>query len=109
MIADFYLVKDGTRIQALAAHVDGRLFCYVPDVDAFVYNKPLSVDFMVDRNKTYNHIDVTQARRIMAEGCIGAVGDRGSQTLIDWAYGEPHRLGASEVLDAGLGEPGEDR
>lgn len=100
----FYVVRDGDRTQALAAHVDGKLFCYIPNVDAFVYNKPLSVDFSIDRNKQYNRVDAGEVLRIIEEGCIGRIDDCDSQTVMDWAIAEPQRLSPTEVLYTRPGE-----
>lgn len=98
--AAFYLVYDGGRVVALAAKIDGRLFCYVPNADTFVYNKPISVDFMIDRNKRYVRVDLCEAVHIITEGRIGRVNDRDSTTLTDWAYCEPQRLSRADVLGA---------
>ncbi|WP_020099412.1 hypothetical protein [Mycobacterium sp. 360MFTsu5.1] len=101
MSAVLYLVRDDDRIQALVAQVDGKLFCYVPDVDEFVYNKPLTADFLINRDKRYDRIDVAEALQLIEEGCIGRIDDHGSQTLMDWAVYQPQRLRPREVLGHG--------
>jgi hypothetical protein len=96
----FYLVKDGDRELAVAVDYDGRLLCFVPNVDAFIYNKPLTVDFQIDRTKTYDDINVGEASRIIAEGRIGRIDDRDGTTLMEWASSEPHRVRLEDVLDS---------
>lgn len=95
-----YLVRDGDRTIALAAESDGKLFAYVPDVDAFVYNKPMSVDFLIDRNKQYEPIDGPAAAQVIHEGKIGKIDRRTSKTLLEWATTEQRRLNPTDVLDA---------
>lgn len=98
LATDFYLVRHGDCAQALAICVNDRLFCYVPNVDAFVYNKPLSIDFLIDRYHQYDRIDSSEAARIMQEGRIGRIDDRGSETLADWSSSEPRRLSPRDVF-----------
>ncbi|MCT7371962.1 hypothetical protein [Mycolicibacterium llatzerense] len=95
-----YLVHDEDRTIALVAEDDGKLFAYVPNVDAFVYNKPMSVDFLIDRNKQYEPIDGPAAAQIIHEGKLGKIDRRTSKTLMEWATTEPRRLSPTDVLDA---------
>lgn len=94
-----YLVRDSDRTIALVAENDGKLYAYVPDVDAFVYNKPMSVDFLIDRNKQYEPIDGPAAAKIIHDGKIGKIDHRTSKTLLEWATTEPRRLNPTDVLD----------
>ncbi len=93
-----YLVKDGNRTVALTAERDGRLHCYVPNVDAFVYNKPMSVDFLIDREMDYEPVTAQDAAAIIKEGAIGKINGRTNKSLLDWAKGETRRLDPAEVL-----------
>lgn len=95
-----YLVRDEDRTIALVAENEGKLFAYVPNVDAFVYNKPMSVDFLIDRNKQYEPIDGPAAAEIIHEGKIGKIDRRTSKTLMEWATTEQRRLNPTDVLDA---------
>lgn len=96
--AVFYLARDGDRALAVAAELNGRLFCYVPNVQAFIYNKPLTVDFLIDRNKQYDRITADEAAQIAAEGYVGRINDDDITTLTEWATTEPQRLDPEEVL-----------
>ncbi|BCI84194.1 hypothetical protein MTY66_58190 [Mycolicibacterium sp. TY66] len=96
----FYLAKDGDRTIALVAERDGRLFCYIPNVDAFVYNKPMSVDFLIDRSRRYDQINTADAARIIGEGRIGRIDGGEYVTLWEWATSEPLRMNPEAVLGA---------
>lgn len=95
-----YLVKDGDRTVALTAEQDGKLHCYVPNVDAFVYNKPMSADFLIDREMDYEPVTPQQAADIIKEGTIGKIDGRTNKSLLDWAKAETRRLDTAEVLGA---------
>lgn len=95
-----YLVRDGDRTVSLAAERDGKLHVFIPNLDAFVYNKPMSVDFLIDRNMTYEPVTAPAAAEIINEGVIGKLDGRSHKTLLDWARAEPRRLDPAEVLGA---------
>jgi hypothetical protein len=99
--AAFYLAKDGDRTIALTAERDGKLFCYVPNFQMFIYNKPLSVDFLIDRNHHYDRISSRDAAQIIRRGLVGRIDDRASNTLMEWATSEPQRLNPEDVFGDG--------
>ncbi len=68
-----YLVHSGERTIWLAAEHNNRLYCYVQNLNAFVRNNPLSVDFLIDRDHTYEPIDVARARDVMEAGRVGRI------------------------------------
>ncbi|MBU8820725.1 hypothetical protein KL864_33185 [Mycolicibacterium goodii] len=101
-----YLVKDGDRAVILAAECDGCLYGYIPNVAAFVYNKPMSVDFLIDREMTYQPVDHDEAAAIIKAGQIGLIDGRTNKFLLDHAKAETRRLDPSEILGANrLHEP----
>ena len=95
-----YLVKDGDRTIALAAEHDGKLHCYVPNVAAFVYNKPMSTDFLIDQEMNYEPVTPQEATDIIKEGAIGKIDGRTNKSLLDWAKAETRRLDPAEVLSS---------
>lgn len=101
-----YLVKEGDRAVILAAERDGRLYGYVPNVNAFVYNKPMSVDFLIDRNMTYQPVDADEAAAMIKAGQIGKINGRTNKFLLDRAKAETRRIDPTEILGANeLHEP----
>ncbi|MBU8820360.1 hypothetical protein KL864_31250 [Mycolicibacterium goodii] len=101
-----YLVKEGDRAVILAAERDGRLYGYIPNVAAFVYNKPMSVDFLIDRDMTYQPVDHDEAAAIIKAGQIGKINGRTNKFLLDRAKAETRRLDPVEILGANrLREP----
>lgn len=92
-----YLVNDGDRAVALAAEHDGKLYSYVPNIDAFVYNKPMSIDFLIDQNMTYEPQAPKQAGEIIKAGVIGKI-DSTNTYLLDHMKAETDRLTPAEVL-----------
>lgn len=67
----FYLVKDGTRTVTLAAEKESKLYGFVPEFQSFVYNKPMTIDFQIDREMTYEPVDTNRAAEIVRAGEIG--------------------------------------
>lgn len=101
-----YLVKEGDRAVILAAERDGRLYGYIPNVNAFVYNKPMSVDFLIDRDMTYQPVDHDEAAAIIKAGQIGKINGRTNKFLLDRTKAETRRIDPTEILDANqLHEP----
>ncbi|MGV0772887.1 hypothetical protein [Mycobacterium syngnathidarum] len=98
----FYLVQDGERKVALALEHDGRLYCYVPNVEAFVYNEPMSHDFLIDRDMNYEPIGASAAADIVKSGVIGRVDRHTNELLLGWAEGETRRLDPRAVLGSTL-------
>lgn len=94
----YYLVRDGARTFTLAVEHNEKLFCYVPNVHAFVYNGPLSVDFLIDHNHRYDPISTQEAAQIVGAGRIGWIDADTSDTLMEWATSEPRRLRPEEVF-----------
>ena len=93
-----YLVRDGDRTVALVAEQNGKLHCYIPNVDAFVYNEPMSVDFFIDREMDYEPVTAQDAASIIKEGTIGTI-DARNRSLLDWAKAAT-RLSPAAVLGA---------
>ena len=93
-----YLVRDGTEKIWLATEHNGRLFAWVPNLNVFVRNNPLSLDFLIDREFTYEPIDVPDAAKIMADGRIGRIDGRTKRWLIDRFRDEPDKLNPTDVL-----------
>lgn len=101
-----YLVKEEDRAVILAAEHEGRLYGYIPNVNAFVYNKPMSVDFLIDRNMTYQPVDHDEAAAIIKAGQIGKINGRTNKFLLDRTKAETRRLDPTEILGANqLQEP----
>lgn len=95
-----YLVRDGNRTVSLAAESDGKLHVFIPNIGAFVYNKPMSVDFLIDRDMNYEPVTAQAAAEIINEGVIGKLDGRSHKSLLDWARAEQRRLDPAEVLGA---------
>lgn len=96
-MSTLYLVKEGDRSVILAAERDGRLYGYVPNVNAFVYNKPMSVDFLIDRNMTYQPVDTDEAAAIIKAGQIGKINGRTNKFLLDRTKAETRRIDPIET------------
>jgi DNA-binding NarL/FixJ family response regulator len=99
-MSGLYLVKDGDRTVVLAAERDGRIYGYIPNVDAFVYNKPMSVDFLIDRDMDYEPVTASDAADIIAKGVIGKINGRTNKFLLDEMKAETKRIQPAEVLRA---------
>ena len=67
----FYIVKDGFRIVTLAVEYDGKLYAFIPNFRSFVYNRPMSVDFQIDREMTYEPISKDAAEATIRDGALG--------------------------------------
>ncbi|MGB3325863.1 MAG: hypothetical protein WBB05_25065 [Mycolicibacterium fortuitum] len=97
-----YLVKDGDRPVALAAERDGKLYGYVSNVKAFVYNKPMSVDFLIDQKMTYQTQTAKQATAIIQAGVIGKIDRPTNRFLLDHMKAEANRITLAEVFGASI-------
>ena len=95
-----YLVKERERLVALAAERDGQLYCYVPNLDAFVYNKPMSIDFLIEQTMTYEQQSVEAAAGIDDAGIVGMIDGHTNKYLLDCVKAEPRRLTLAQVLGA---------
>ncbi len=95
-----YLVKDGDRSVVLAVERDGRIYGYIPNLDAFVYNKPMSVDFLIDQDMTYEPVTAGAAAGMIAKGAIGKIDGRTNKFLLDEMKAEVRRIQPAEVLGA---------
>jgi hypothetical protein len=108
-MSEFYLVKDGERIVSLAAERDGKLYAFVPNVSSFVYNKPMSVDFQIDREMNYEPVGTDTAVSIVRDGSIGEIDESANEFLLDHVMTETRRIDPDEILsgnaDAGTKVP----
>lgn len=95
-----YMVKDGNRDLVLAAEREGKLYVFVPNFEAFVYNKPMSVDFAIDRNLTYQPLSTEAAADIVEAGSVGMIDEQANQFLLDNLKSEPSRMTLDEALAA---------
>lgn len=101
-MSDMYLVKDGDRTVTLATEHNNRLYGYVANLDAFVYNGPMSIDFLVDRRMTYELVDADAAAAIVKAGTVGRLDGRIFKDLLDELRAETRRLDPNEVLGAAV-------
>jgi len=101
-VSDIYLVKDGERTVTLAAEHNNRLYAYVPNFDAFIYDDPMSVDYLIDREMTYEPVAATEAASIVKAGKIGRLDGRVFKDLLDELGAEKRRLSPAEVLGAAV-------
>lgn len=99
-MSGLYLVKDGKRTVTLAAEQDGKLYAFVPNVSSFVYNKPMSVDFQIDRELTYERVSNETAASVVREGSIGKIDESKNKFLLDHMRAETRRINPSEILGA---------
>ena len=99
-MSELYLVKDGPRTVTLAAERDGKLYAFVPNVSSFVYNKPMSVDFQIDRGMTYEPVSTDTAASIVRAGSVGKIDERTNKFLIDEMRAEARRISPDEILGA---------
>jgi hypothetical protein len=99
-MSEFYLVKDGDRTVTLAAERDGKLYGFVPNVDSFVYNKPMSVDFQIDHELNYESVDAETAANIVYQGPVGMIDEQENQFLLNRVTAETRRIDPGEVLGA---------
>jgi hypothetical protein len=97
-MSEFYLVKDGERIVSLAAERDGKLYTFVPNVSSFVYNKPMSVDFQIDREMNYEPVGTDTAVSIVRDGSIGEIDEVANEFLLDHVMTEARRIDPDEIL-----------
>lgn len=100
----FYLAKDGERICWLVA-VQGddmwsaTAYGYVPDFSAFVFNRPLTADFQIERGLTYEPLSPHDAMDIIEADTIRPLCDQpGLADLLDEMRAEPDRLDIAVVL-----------
>lgn len=100
----FYLARDGHRVAWLVA-VQGydawsaAAYGYVPDLEAFVFNRPLTMDFCVDREMAYEPITTDQAARIVDAGQIRRLDGAGMHDLLDEMRSEPRKLALKLVYE----------
>jgi hypothetical protein len=97
-MSEFYLVKDGQRIVSLAAERDGKLYAFVPNVNSFVYNKPMSVDFQIDGEMNYEPVSTDTAVSIVRDGSIGEIDESTNEFLLDHVVTETRRIDPDELL-----------
>ncbi len=102
-----YLVRDDERTIWLATEHDNRLYVYVANLKSFVLNQPLSVDFLIDRDHTYEPVDAKTAAEVIAAGRIGKIDVRSNGWLLEHFRAEPHQLDSEEVLRTPRGQRGE--
>jgi hypothetical protein len=102
-MSEFYLVRDGQQVVSLAAERDGKLYTFVPNVSSFVYNKPMSVDFQIDRRMDYEPVSPGIAAGIVRDGSIGEIDENANQFLLDHVTAERRRIDPNDILDAGAG------
>lgn len=95
-----YLANEPDRTVWLAAEQDGKLYGYVPNVDAFVYNEPMTVDFLIDRELSYVPVTAHDAIDIIHAGVVGKIDGRTNRYLLDRIEAENRRLSPTEVLGA---------
>ena len=101
-----YLVKDDDRTVVLAVEREGRCYGYIPNLDAFVYNKPMSVDFLIDQEMADEPVTADVAADIIGKGVIGKINGRTNKFLLDEMKAEERRLEPAEVLEAsGVSDP----
>jgi hypothetical protein len=93
-----YLVRDGDRTIWLATEHNGRLYVYVANLNTFVRNNPLSLDYLIDRNHTYQRIDLAEATKVMNAGRVGRIDPRWNGWLIEHFRNEPDQLQLDDVL-----------
>jgi hypothetical protein len=98
-MSEFYLVKDAQRIVSLAAEREGKLYAFVPNVRSFVYNKPMSVDFQIDREMNYEPVSTDTAASIVRDGSIGEIDESTNKFLLDHMKAETRRINPEEILD----------
>ncbi len=99
-MSEFYLVKDGPRTVTLAAERDGKLYAFVPNVGSFVYNKPMSVDFQIDRGMNYEPVSTDTATSIVRAGAIGEIDESANGFLLDQMRTETRRIEPDQLLGA---------
>lgn len=94
----FRLVRDRHRTVALAVLHGNRIFSYVPNLKAFIYDGPMSVDYLVDRDMTYEPVNASDAAEIIEQGEIGWLDDQIFMDLLTELSTESRRLTPDEVL-----------
>lgn len=99
-MSDLYLVKDGDRTVVLATEREGKIYGYIPNLETFVYNRPMSVDFLIDRDMTYEPIGAETAADIIKAGTIGRIDGRTNKFLLDHFRQEQRRIEPTEVVSA---------
>lgn len=95
-----YLAKDSERTVWLAVEQDGKLYGYVPNVEAFVYNEPMTLDFLIDRELSYDPITAEAAADVIHTGVIGRIDGRTNKYLLGVVAAETRRLMPADVLGA---------
>ncbi|MUL50074.1 hypothetical protein FZI85_30020 [Mycobacterium sp. CBMA293] len=97
-VVRFYLVRDGDGRVCWLAAVTGegwsqRVYGWVPDLDAFVANDPLTLDCQIDRELSYEPLTAEQAADVVEAGLIGRLADdEGLHDLLRVMSAEPRRL-----------------
>ena len=105
----FYLVRDGDGRVCWLVAVTGegwsqRAYGWVPDLDAFVANDPLSVDIQIDRELAYEPLSAQQAADVIEAGLIGRLADdQGLHDLLQVMRDEPRRLDRAVLSGPGCG------
>jgi hypothetical protein len=94
-----YLVRDGERTIWLATEHDNRLYVYVANLKTFVLNRPLSADFQIYRDHTYEAVDTKRAEELIAADLIGRI-TQSNSWLLDHFRDEPNQLNSYQVLHA---------
>lgn len=79
-VTRFYLVRDSDGRVCWLAAVTGegwsqRAYGWVPDLNVFVANDPLSVDIQIDRELAYEPLTAEQAAEAVEAGLIGRLAD----------------------------------
>lgn len=94
-----YIAYDGDRAASLCWLQPGthRVFSYLPNWQKFVLNRPLAIDFMVDREMRYKEVSTRRASQIIADGKIGRMDGRKAGWLFDSLEGV-EQLEVADVL-----------
>ena len=97
-MSGLYLAKQADRAVWLAAEHDGALYGYVPNVNAFVYNKALTLDFLIDRDLRYEPLTAAEAATIIAAAVIGRIDARSNRDRLADIKAQKRRLSVNDVL-----------
>lgn len=99
-----YMAKDDGRAVWLVAEHDGKLYAYVPNVKAFVYNKALTTDFFIDRDLHYEPATTHEAAAIIDTAVIGKIDAHSNRERLADIQAETRRLHLTDVLDTSFRE-----